>query len=200
MKMTFPCKKIKDCFKILIEHEIVRRYVIINSFDGALTILGILFAEFFSGITNPKLIILPGIGAAVAMCVSGVWGAYAAERAEVRQKIRTMEAHLMKDLSGTEFSKKREGMAVIIGVVDGLSPLVVSLLIIAPFFCVAKGWCTMTHGYIISFSVVALVLFVLGVFAGKIAKENVIKQGIVMLLAGGIIGLLFMLMAFFGIL
>ena len=87
-----------DHFRILVEHEIVRRYVIINSFDGALTILGIIFAEFFTRIDDPRMVILPGLGAAVAMCVSGIWGAYSAERAEVKRSIRELEVHMMHDL------------------------------------------------------------------------------------------------------
>jgi predicted membrane protein (TIGR00267 family) len=186
--------------KILVEHEIVRRYVIINSFDGALTILGIILAEFFSGIQDYRLIILPGVGAAVAMCISGVWGAYSAERAEVRKSIRTMEAHLLKDLSDTAFSRKREKMAVMIGFVDGMSPLLVSLTILSPFFLVHGGMIEMVHAYYASVLMVALILFLLGAMAGRIARENVLKQGIVMLLAGAVIAGLFLAMNFLGLL
>ncbi len=192
--------RIRKYIKVLAEHEIVRRYIIINSFDGALTVLGIIMAEFLSGITDPKLVILPGIGAAVAMCVSGIWGAYSAERAEVQNKIRTMEAHLLKDLSDTEFKRKRERMAFTIGLVDGLSPLVASLVILIPFFCVRAGCFSMQMAYGISLTIVAAVLFMLGVFAGRIARESIVRHGIIMLLAGVIISLIFMLLMFLGVL
>ncbi|MBW2964622.1 VIT1/CCC1 transporter family protein [Candidatus Woesearchaeota archaeon] len=191
--------KFKDFWKVLAEHEIVRRYVIINSFDGALTVLGIIFAEFFSNITDPKLIILPGLGAAVAMCVSGIWGAYSAERAEVRSSIRSMEAHLLHNLSGTEFTRKREKMAWMIGLVDGLSPLIAAIVIILPFFFLPSVL-SMTAAYYAAFTLVAIILFLLGSFAGRIAKENVIKQGSVMLLAGVVIGAVFMLLTYLGVL
>jgi predicted membrane protein (TIGR00267 family) len=193
-------KGFRNLLGILVEHEIVRRYILINSFDGALTILGIVLAEFFSGIDEPTLIILPSVGAAVAMCISGVWGAYSAERAEVKKSIRTMEAHLMKDLSDTAFSRKREKMAVIIGFVDGMSPLLVSLVIIIPFFLANAGMIGMAHAYYISLAVVTAVLFMLGAMAGKIAKESMVGQGIVMLLAGIVIGLIFLLLNFAGLL
>ena len=70
---------LKDYYRILVEHEIVRRYIIINTFDGALTILGIVLAVIMSGIRDPQLVIIPSIGASVAMAVSGIWGSYAAE-------------------------------------------------------------------------------------------------------------------------
>lgn len=197
--MMFPCKKIRDCFKILVEHEIVRRYMIINSFDGALTILGIIAAVFMGGIREPKLIILPTLGASIAMCVSGIWGSYAAERAEIRKKIRHLEAHLLKDLTDTEFSRKREQMALVIGLVDGLIPLILAIITILPFFFVNPGILSMATAYFISLSLIGLTLFGLGMFAGKIAHESMLKQGSVMLFAGIITGAIFVILAFFGI-
>ncbi len=191
--------RIKEYYTILVEHEIVRRYIIINSFDGALTILGIVVAVFMSGITDPKLIIIPSIGASIAMCVSGIWGSYAAERAEIRKKIRVIEAHLMKDLSGTEFSRKRERMAWIIGVVDGIIPLILALILIAPFFFVPTGQLAMKTAYVLSLVMVAINLFLLGAFAGRIAKESMIKQGIIMVFAGVIIAVIFLVLTRTGI-
>ncbi|MFC1741494.1 VIT1/CCC1 transporter family protein [Nanoarchaeota archaeon] len=178
----------------------MRRYIIINTFDGALTILGIVVAMFMSNIADPKLIIIPSIGASVAMCVSGIWGSYAAERAEIRNKIRSIEAHLISDLSGTEFSKKREKMALFIGLVDGIIPLFIALILIAPFFFVNPGYLSIQTAFYVSLTLVALNLFVLGAFAGKIAKENMIKQGIIMIFAGVVIGMIFSFLAFIGVL
>jgi predicted membrane protein (TIGR00267 family) len=193
-------KRLRDYLKILIEHEIVRRYVLINSFDGALTILGIVLAELFSGIMDPKLIILPSVGAAVAMSVSGIWGAYSAERAEIRKSIRTLEAHMMHDLSNTTFKRKREKMAWIIGIVDGLSPLLVSLVIITPFFLSALGMLAIMSAYYASLTLVAVMIFLLGALAGKIARDSMLKQGIIMLLAGAVIGAVFMVLVWTGVL
>ena len=78
-------------FDFLYKNEIIRRYIVINSFDGALTILGIILAEFFAGVKDPRLVILPSVGAAIAMCVSGMWGAYAAESSEVAKKERSLK-------------------------------------------------------------------------------------------------------------
>jgi len=40
----------------------------------------------------------------------------------------------------------------------------------------------------------------LGVFAGRIARESIVRHGIIMLLAGVIISLIFMLLMFLGVL
>jgi len=191
-------RTIREYIEILVEHEIVRRYVLINSFDGALTVLGIILAEFFSKITDPTLIILPGLGAAIAMCVSGIWGAYSAERAEIKKSIRSLEAHLLKDLTGTQFQRKRQKMAIIIGFVDGMSPLLVSLLILIPFFMAHGGLLAVTTAYWISFIIAASILFLLGALAGRIAKESIFRNGLMMLVAGIVIAIVFLVLIYTG--
>ncbi|MFH1063898.1 MAG: VIT1/CCC1 transporter family protein [Candidatus Woesearchaeota archaeon] len=192
-------RQIIEYYKILVEHEIVRRYIIINSFDGVLTILGIIVAVFMSGLTEPELIIIPTVGASIAMCVSGIWGSYAAERAEIRKKIHTMEAHLMKSLSGTEFSNKRERMAWVIGIVDGVIPLILALILILPFFFVKSGLLSITSAYYIALTMIGINLFMLGAFAGKIAKESMLKQGVMMVFAGIVISAIFLILTKTGI-
>ncbi len=190
----------KNYYRILVEHEIVRRYVLINSFDGALTVLGIIFAEFFAQISDPRSVIIPTIGAAIAMFISGLWGAYSAEHAEVKRSIREIESHMLKDLSDTSFSKAREGMAWIIGFVDGFSPLLVSLVVIFPFFLAALRFISMRVAYYSSLLLIGVVLFALGAFAGRIARESMVKHGLIMLFAGIVIGCVFLVLAFFNIL
>ena len=174
--------------------------MIVNSFDGALTILGIITASCISGIKDPKLVFMPGLGAAIAMCVSGIWGAYVAEIAEIKKKIMALETHLLQDLSDTEFTRKKHGMAWIIGLVNGLSPLIVSLIILTPFLLVNPGILTIKTAYYNAFAIIAAALFITGVFAGNIAKENMIKQGLIMLMAGMTIGAIFILLTTLGIL
>ncbi len=193
-------RAIREKLKIIVAHEIVRRYVITNSFDGVLTVLGIVLAEFLSGIDSPEMVVLPSVGAAIALSVSGVWSAYSAERAEIKRKIRDIEAHLMKNLSGTEFSRKREKMAIVIGAVNGLSPLIASLVAVSPFFLVNTGMIGMNQAFYYSMAVSAAILFILGAFAGEIAKEKRILQGFMMLLAGVVTAAIFMLLFYTGLL
>ena len=187
-------------FKFLYKNEIIRRYVVINSFDGALTILGIILAEFFAGITQARFILLPGAGAAIAMGVSGMWGAYAAEKSEVIRKISELEKHLLVKIRETELSKKRHRMALIIGIVDGLSPVIVSFLILVPFFLAVFNLITVSLAYYIAFIFVAVILFLLGIFTGLTAKEKILMNGVKMLLAGLVIGIIFFILAKLGLL
>ncbi|MBR9691374.1 hypothetical protein GOV06_01175 [Candidatus Woesearchaeota archaeon] len=187
-------------FKLLYQHKIVRRYIVTNAFDGALTILGILLAMFFAGIEDPRLIILPGIGSAIALGVSGVWGAYAAETSETANKMKELERHLLVKLGKSNISKKASKMAYFISFVNGTIPLMVSFLILSPFFIVIFNVFSVDVGYLLALIIASVILFLLGVFTGFTAKENMIKNGFKMLLAGVVIGAIFFILARLGLL
>ena len=119
--------------KIVKEEEIARRYFVMNSFDGALTILGIVIAVYISGERNTTLIIISSLGAAIAMAVSGIWGAYSIERAERQRSLRELEMHLLSDLDETEIERKVNITTILVALVDGFSPLLVSIVTITPF-------------------------------------------------------------------
>ncbi len=183
----------------LLHNEIVRRYVIMNSFDGALTMLGIILANFFSGTTNVQLVILPSIGAAIALCISGIWGAYTAEFAEVKRSIKELEHHMMRKMHNTHYARKEQIMAYTISFVNGMVPLVVAFILITPFFFVKMGTLTTARAYYYSFGAVSVALFGFGMFAGKTSKENVFIHGAKMLLAGVVISLIFYLLTLIGL-
>jgi len=187
-----------DFFIILKENEIIRRYITINSFDGALTIFGIVLANFVAGSQNPILIVLPSIGATIALGVSGVWSAYAAESAEIKKSIKELERHLLRDLEGTRRHRRAQRTTFLVALVNGLSPSTSAILIIIPFILTYFNVLEITIAYYASFVIVALLLFLLGVFLGRIAKENVLVNGIKMLLAGIVISLIFYTLSLVG--
>ncbi|MFH1424208.1 MAG: VIT1/CCC1 transporter family protein [archaeon] len=185
--------------KKIAKNDIIRRYVVMNSFDGGLTILGIVLVSFFAGVTDPHYIILPSVGAGIAMCISGMWGAYAAEKAELTRSRKEMEKHMLRKLHNTIMVRKKETMAIIIAIVDGVSPMLVAFLIISPFFFVYTDMLSIAYAYYTSIAIVAIILFLLGVFTGKISQEPVLKHGVIMLLAGLVIAVIFYVMMLAGL-
>ena len=185
--------------KRILGNEIVRRYVIMNSFDGALTMLGIILANFFAGTTNVQLVILPSVGAAIALCISGVWGAYTAELAEVKRSIKKLEQHMLRKMHNTHYARKEKLMAYTISVVNGLVPLFVAFILITPFFFVKTGMLTTARAYYYSLGAVMVALFGFGMFAGRTAKENIYLHGVKMLFAGVVIGVIFYLLTLVGL-
>ena len=183
----------------LLHNEIVRRYVVMNSFDGALTMLGIILANFFAGTTNAQLVLLPSIGAAIALCISGVWGAYTAELSEVKRSIKELEQHMMRKMHNTHYARKERIMAYTIAIVNGLVPLFVAFILITPFFFVKTGILTTARAYYWSLGAVMAALFGFGMFAGKTAKENLYLHGVKMLFAGVVISAIFYLLTLVGL-
>ena len=84
-------KNYKEYDKISNISNIARRVFANNSFDGILTIMGILLGAYYAGIDSAMVIIKTGLGASIAMGVSGAWGAYYTEKAERKKKIHELE-------------------------------------------------------------------------------------------------------------
>jgi len=174
--------------RILKEEEIARRYFIMNSFDGVLVALGVVIAMYLTGIDEPRVVIVSCLGAAIAIAVSGVWSAYAAERAERMKALRELEKHMLKDLGETRIGRRVHIMSFLIALVNGLSPLFVSLVLIFPFVISQLGLLPLELAFYSSITLILTVLFLLGVFVGKIGEENLMKSGMKMVLAGIVVG------------
>jgi len=176
-----------EVMRVFRKDDIARRYFIMNSFDGALTILGIIVALYLSGTTSVKVIIVSCVGAAIAMGVSGLWGAYSAEYAERLRKFKELERHMMKKLNGTDLERRMKIITVTLALVDGLSPAAISLIILLPFLMLGYFSYGVMDAYHMSIGIVDLILLGLGVIVGAIAKESVAYSAAKMLLAGIIV-------------
>lgn len=186
--------------KIVKDEEIARRYFVMNSFDGALAILGIVIAVYMSDEHQACLVIIPSIGAAIAMAISGIWGAYSIERAERRKSLKELEMHLLSGLEETEIQKKINITTVLVALVDGFSPLFVSLIIISPFFLTQAGLLPIDSAFISSVALVVVILFILGIFIGHVAREDGLRNGLKMVFAGLVVGLIVFLLKILGFL
>ncbi|MCE7743210.1 MAG: hypothetical protein GOP50_12235 [Candidatus Heimdallarchaeota archaeon] len=176
-------KKIQEIRQILSMTEgenILRRYFVMNGFDGALTALGIILGSMVvtgfgldpaESVESAKILISTGLGASIAMGVSGFWIAYLTERAERTKEVKELEEIMVTDLNNTKITKANFWTSLIIAAVDGISPFLFSLLAICPFFFVLAGL-SILAAYIISFSIVFVEVIVLGVFLGAVSKEN----------------------------
>ena len=171
--------KIKQFNKIAEIDEIARRYFTMNSFDGILMILGILIANFFASVTNSKIIITTSIGAMVAVAISGMWGAYLTESAERKGKIKKLEKSVGLSFKKTPIHYAHRFATISLALIDGLSAALAALIIISPFFFI-----NIELAYYVSIGIAFFILFLLGVFLGKIGKSNLIISGLKFLSAG----------------
>jgi len=78
---------------------IARRKFFNNAFDGALTCAGIVSGNFLYFLSNPGLkstiIIITGLSTALAIGISGLWGAFLSEEAERKKKLDDLKREMV---------------------------------------------------------------------------------------------------------
>lgn len=163
--------------------EIIRRYFVMNGFDGVLTTFGILLAAFISGEIKVGSLLWAILGGSIAMAVSGLWGAYIVEFSERKREIKDLERRLFRKLENTRLGRAMMITSIVAGIVDGIAPLLFSLLNISPLFLSYFGILHYELALRTSIILSIVLLFTLGSFLGKISRENIILFGAKMTLA-----------------
>jgi len=94
---------------------IARRKFFNNAFDGALTCAGIVSGSFIIFISNPTqslsstIIIITGLSTALAIGISGLWGAFLSEEAERKKKLDDLKKEMV--IVKEENEKYKKGLA-----------------------------------------------------------------------------------------
>lgn len=185
---------ISGIFRYSRAEEYTRRYAIMNAFDGVVTILGMIFGSVLIGKSAVRHILAAGIGASIAMAISGASGTYITEKAEQERRIKELEEAMLTRLDGTIIFKAREKAAIISAIVDSLSALFAGLVTLAPYFAASAHLLTYEAAFYSSIVIAFTLLFLLGVFLGKIAEKNIVISGLKSLVIGLITLLLIMLL------
>jgi predicted membrane protein (TIGR00267 family) len=163
-------------------HEIARRLFVMNAFDGALTIMGVVIGAHFSGVADPHIVITAGIAGSLAMGISGISGAFLAERAERKRDLRKLETAMLQNLDDTHYARATEFASIVVAIVDGISPALSAAILVMPFVFVPD--ISMLWAFYSSLGLGLAILFILGVFLARISDEKPIVSGIQMILVG----------------
>ena len=163
---------------ILRARSIARRYLITNGFDGTLTMLGMITGFYTSGMTELSVAISACLGAAVALFISGLSSAYLSEKAEREKELRELEQALVTDLKESDYGMASRYLPILVALVNGLSPLLLSLLIMLPLFLAEQGYVLLFSPFINSIVVALICVFFLGLFLGKISKTFWLWSGL----------------------
>ena len=214
MKLKKTIQQWKQYSKMSDLGEISRRKFFNNCFDGALTCAGIVSGIFIiflggSSIFIPRNVITTGFATALAIGISGLWGAFLSEEAERKKKMLDMKKEMaILEEEGdekTDKSKKNkerekplleraENFATIVAsLVDGGAPVLGSSLPLIPFFFGSS--LTLTH-FIFSYCILIGLLIYLGIFLGKISgggrfryASHLVTAGVVTLLVSLALGI-----------
>ncbi|MDH5754507.1 MAG: VIT1/CCC1 transporter family protein [Candidatus Bathyarchaeota archaeon] len=190
--------KVRVYLKVTKASGIARRYFVMNGFDGAMTVFGIVLGSWIAGVSKPEIIILAGLGACLAMGLSGFFGAYMAEKAERERRLKEMEEATNNNVNPIQYEAARF-VEIYVALIDGLSPALTGIISTVPFIFAAVGWMYMGNAYIASLALSLAMLFLLGIYLGKIARENGWLYGIAMLMVGAFTALIiFFIQLFLG--
>ena len=113
--------------------QIARRAFANNSFDGVLTMIGGVMGNFFVGVQDATVVLVTGLSTALAIGISGGWGAYLTESAERRHQIDELEQVTLSELQDTKIGKASRMAVVLVAAVDGLSPFFAAMVVDIPF-------------------------------------------------------------------
>ncbi len=164
--------------------EIARRYFVMNAFDGALTMFGLVIGSYLAGVRAPMLIFSVGISTVLAIGISGLWGAFLTETAERNRALRSLEKKMLRKLTGSYQSEASNAAIYVTATVDALSPMLAGFIILLPFLLADKGMFDISEAYKIALGMSFAIFFGLGAFLGKTSKDSWWLYGLKMLMAG----------------
>jgi predicted membrane protein (TIGR00267 family) len=162
-------RKIRQFISISRIFDIARRYFVVNSFDGALTMLGLLLGFQISKGADLPVIITACLGAAVALAMSGLTSAYLSETAERKREFRKLQDAMVTDLSGSAQHKVSRWVPIWVALINGLSPLFISLIIITPLWLAQWGMQLPFGPIETAIGIAFASIFLLGIFLGQVS-------------------------------
>jgi len=155
----------------------MRRYFVVNGFDGALTMLGLIMGFL---VNAPELSIMLNacLGAAIALGVSGVSSAYISEVAERRRELEKLEEAMVADMKGSAHAAAVSWVPLLVALINGMAPLLISMMIMSPLILVRFGVALPISPLYLAIIIAALLVFFLGAFLGKVASISWLASGI----------------------
>ncbi len=157
---------------------IARRYLVVNGFDGALTMLGLIIGFAVGREVALDVIINTCLAAAVALGMSGISSAYISEEAERKRELGKLEEAMVTDLGQSAHGRAARWVPVLVALINGAAPLVISLLIILPLWLAQAGLTLPLAPLHLAVVVAAILIFMLGILLGRIADVSWIQSGL----------------------
>lgn len=158
--------------------SIFRRYLVVNGFDGALTMLGLIIGFMVSSATDLAVIVNACLAAAIALGMSGISSAWVSEVAERKRTLAKLEQAMITDLKDSFHGDAARWVPPLVAMVNGGAPLLISLLIIAPLWLARNGVPLPAAPFHLAIGTATVLIFVLGVLLGRIAGVSWLRSGL----------------------
>jgi len=144
--------------------------------------LGLIMGFLISSPSNLSVIINACLGAAIALGVSGVSSAYISEQAELRRALSELEDAMVTDLHESAHGEAARWLPMLIALVNGMAPLIISLLIISPLWLANAGVSLFIAPLYFAVIIAFMLIFFLGVFLSRVSGVSWLRSGIQTLL------------------
>lgn len=162
-------KQLKTLLEISHSVEIMRRYFVVNGYDGALTMLGLIMGFYVSDRVELGVVITTCLAAALALGMSGISSAYISEAAERRLTLAQLEKAMVTSLDESHHARAAVWIPWLVALVNGMAPLLISLIIIGPLWLADNGLVMPVGPLPAAMFVALLMIFLLGVFLGRVS-------------------------------
>ena len=197
--MRHLTRKFRSYEQITGMSKIARRYFVMNAFDGSLTMFGLIMGSYLSRVGNPVLVFSVGLSTAMAIGISGLWGAFLTEEAERKSELRRLEKAMLRKLSSSYIGEASRAAIYLAAIVDAVSPFLAGVIILSPFLFAEWGYFEIASAYQLALGLSFAMFFGLGVFLGRISKDLWWVSGAKMLLAGIMAALMIFLLSSTGL-
>jgi predicted membrane protein (TIGR00267 family) len=187
-------KQVKTLLEISHAVEIMRRYFVVNGFDGALTMLGLIMGFYVSDRVELAVVITSCLAAALALGMSGASSAYISETAERRRSLVELEKAMLVSLDESHHARAVVWIPWLVALVNGMAPLLIALVIIAPLWLAHIGMVMPIGPLPAAMSVALLAIFLLGVFLGRVGGTFWLWSGLKSLAVAAVtLGLIYLI-------
>lgn len=171
--------RLKNFLRLTHAGSITRRYFLTNGFDGALTMLGLNMGFYYKGQGIAVDVAFGAcFGAAVALMMSGFSSAYISETAERRKELHDLEQAMIEDMAESDHGEAARLVPYLIALVNGLSPFLISLLIIAPLWLSMNGIALPLPPIESTLLLSFVMIFFLGLYSSTISGQFWLWTGI----------------------
>jgi predicted membrane protein (TIGR00267 family) len=156
--------------------SIARRMFITNAFDSLLTSLGVA-AGGYSNQTDPKILALGIIGAAIAMgFFSATLGVYLSEKAERERELRKIQTHIARELDEDSiYYKAARYIPIYVALWSGFGSTLFPILVSLPFVAASFFNISVTTAFLASLGIGLIIIGSLGIYLSKISGEKLLS-------------------------
>ncbi|BAM69737.1 conserved hypothetical protein [Methanothermobacter sp. CaT2] len=181
-------------------HEYINmsRYVALGTLDGILAVMGVTLTA--SGVAGAGglsmdnyLIALTGLSGGVALAMSNAFGSFIGERAEETRTMRELERKMMMDegkLDDTIIHQQARRRVYMSMFTHGFSSFLGSFVPVLPFLLIDDR----LTATIVTLLLCLIALLILGVYLGRVSRENILRTSLEVVVIGVLIGVVSLLL------